>query len=156
MNRPETRRRAEIISSAANMTLFLLFAVCCLVMITVAASAYSRINENYGNTFNSTAAVRYITNKIRASESAEILAENQLLLENTGYITLIYQQGGVVYERLFAEGDIVSPEGGEALFQAETLALHNKNGMISVTVTDENGDSFEAYCRKMSGGDGNA
>ncbi|MBQ7981154.1 MAG: DUF4860 domain-containing protein [Oscillospiraceae bacterium] len=156
MNRPETRRRAEIISSAANMTLFLLFAVCCLVMISVAASAYSRINENYGNTFNSTASVRYITNKIRASEGAEILAENQLLLENSGYSTLIYQQGGVVYERLFPEGDIITAEGGEELFRAEKLALHNKNGLISVTVTDETGSSFEALCRTTDGGDENA
>ncbi|MBQ5318725.1 MAG: DUF4860 domain-containing protein [Oscillospiraceae bacterium] len=156
MNRPETRRRAEVISSAANMTLFLLFAVCCLVMITVAASAYSRINENYGNTFNSTAAVRYITNKIRASEGVEILAENQLLLENSGYSTLIYQQGGVVYERLFAEDDIVVPEGGEELFSAEKLLLQKRNGLVSVTITDEDGGNFNALCRATDGGDGNA
>ncbi len=156
MNRPETKRLAETVSSAANMTLFLLFAVCCLVMITVAASAYSRINENYGSTFNSTAAVRYITNKIRASESAEILSENQLLLENSGYSTLIYQQNGILYERLFPEGDIITAEGGEELFRAEKLLLQNKGGLISVTVTDSDGRSFEALCRMTDGGDGNA
>lgn len=156
MNRPETKRRAEVISSAANMTLFLLFAVCCLVMITVAASAYGRINKNYGNTFNSTAAVRYITNKIRASEGAEILAENQLLLTNSGYSTLIYQQGGTIYERLFPEGDIITAEGGEELFRAAKLSLQNKGGLISIIVTDENGGSFEAFCRAENGGDGNA
>lgn len=138
------------------MTLFLLFAVCCLVMITVAASAYSRINENYGSTFNSTAAVRYITNKIRASESSEILAENQLLLENSGYSTLIYQQNGIIYERLFSEGSIITAEGGEELFSAERLSVQNKNGMLSVSVTDKNGESFEALCRSTHGGDGNA
>ncbi len=156
MNRPETKRRAEVISSAANMTLFLLFAVCCLVMITVASSAYSRINENYGNTFNSTAAVRYITNKIRASEAVEILAENQLLLENSGYSTLIYQQDGIVYERLFSEGSIITAEGGEVLFSAEKLLLKNKDGLVFVTITDSRGSSFEAFCRTQNGGDGNA
>lgn len=156
MNRPETKRRAEVISSAANMTLFLLFAVCCLVMITVAASAYGRINENYGNTFNSTAAVRYITNKIRASEDAQILAGNQLLLTNSGYSTLIYQQGDTVYERLFPEGDIITAEGGEELFRASNLFLQDKGGLISIIVTDENGGRFEAFCRAENGGDGNA
>lgn len=156
MNRPETKRRAEVISSAANMTLFLLFAVCCLVMITVAASAYGRINENYGNTFNSTAAVRYITNKIRASEDAQILAGNQLLLTNSGYSTLIYQQGDTVYERLFPEGDIITAEGGEELFRASKLSLQDKGGLISIIVTDENGGSFKAFCRAENGGDGNA
>ena len=90
MNRPDSKRLAETVSSAGSMTLFLLFAVCCLVMITVAASAYGRINENYDNTFNSTAAVRYITNKLRACESAEVLSEKELLLTNDGYRTLIY------------------------------------------------------------------
>lgn len=156
MNRPETKRRAEVISSAANMTLFLLFAVCCLVMITVAASAYGRINENYGNTFNSTAAVRYITNKIRASEDAQILAENQLLLTNSGYSTLIYQQGDTVYERLFPEGDIITAEGGEELFRASKLSLQDKGGLISITVTDENGGRFEAFCLAGNGGGDNA
>lgn len=156
MNRPETKRRAEVISSAANMTLFLLFAVCCLVMITVAASAYGRINENYGNTFNSTAAVRYITNKIRASEDAQILDGNQLLLTNAGYSTLIYQQGDTVYERLFPEGDIITAEGGEELFRASKLSLQDKGGLISIIVTDENGGRFEAFCRAENGGDGNA
>lgn len=156
MNRPETKRRAEVIGSAANMTLFLLFAVCCLVMITVAASAYSRINENYGNTFNSTAAVRYITNKIRAGESTEILAENQLLLENSGYSTLIYQQNGIIYERLFPEGDIISAEGGEELFRAEKLIIQEKSGLVSVTITDDKGESFSAFCRRKNGGEANA
>ena len=156
MNRPETKRRAEVISSAANMTLFLLFAVCCLVMITVAASAYGRINENYGNTFNSTAAVRYITNKIRASENTEILAENQLLLQNSGYSTLIYQQNGIIYERLFPEGDIITAEGGEELFRADKLSLMNKSGLISVSITDENGGIFEAVCPAKDGGGENA
>ncbi|MBQ8787483.1 MAG: DUF4860 domain-containing protein [Oscillospiraceae bacterium] len=156
MDRPETKRLTETISSAANMTLFLLFAVCCLVMITVAATAYGRINDNYGSTFNSTAAVRYITNKIRASESAEVLAESQLLLENSGYCTLIYQQDGVVYERLFIEDDIIIAEGGEALFTVEILSVKNENGLVSVSVTDDKGSSFEAYCRVSDGGDGNA
>ena len=156
MNRPETKRMTETVSSAANMTLFLLFAVCCLVMITVAASAYSRINDNYGRTFNSTAAVRYITNKLRASDGAEIAAENQLLLMNQGYSTLIYERDGVVYERLFSEGQTVAADGGEALFSAEQLSFAYRNGLILVSITDSKGSSFEAYCRTTDGGDGNA
>ena len=156
MNRPDSKRLAETVSSAGSMTLFLLFAVCCLVMITVAASAYGRINENYDNTFNSTAAVRYITNKLRACESAEVLSEKELLLTNDGYRTLIYEHDGVLYERLFTAGQEVAAEKGERLFHVEQLTLSCENGLVSVSVSDKKGGCFKAYCREKVGGDGNA
>ena len=156
MNRPDSKRLAETVSSAGSMTLFLLFAVCCLVMITVAASAYGRINENYDNTFNSTAAVRYITNKLRACESAEVLSETELLLLSDGYKTIIYERDGILYERLFADGQEVVAEKGEQLFHVEQLALNCENGLISISVSDKKGGSFKAYCREKGGGDGNA
>ena len=86
-NSAESKRLGETVSSAASMTLFLIFAVCCLIIISVAATAYGRISQNYENTFDSTAAVRYITNKIRACGEAEIVSESELLLRDSGYST---------------------------------------------------------------------
>ena len=96
MIRPQTRRFAETVSSAAGMTLFLIFAVCCLIMITVAASAYKRIDDSYSEVFNSTAAVRYVSNKLHACESAELISDKELLIKNGGFSTLIYERDGVL------------------------------------------------------------
>lgn len=146
MNRPGSGRLAETVSSAASMTLFLIFSVCCLIIIAVAASAYGRISGNYDSTFSSAAAVRYITNKLRACESADIVSESELLLRGDGCVTLIYFDGEAVCERLFAEGDETVSSGGEKMFEAEMLTVENADGLIKVTAGDS-GHSFTAYCR---------
>lgn len=146
MNRPGSGRLAETVSSAASMTLFLIFSVCCLIIIAVAASAYGRISGNYDSTFSSAAAVRYITNKLRDCESADIVSERELLLRRDGCVTLIYFDGEAVCERLFAEGDEPVSSGGEKMFEAERLTVENADGLIKVTAEDS-GHSFTAYCR---------
>lgn len=142
----EPKRLGETVSSAASMTLFLIFAVCCLIIISVAAAAYGRISRNYENTFDSAAAVRYITNRMRACGGAEIISENELLLRDSGYSTLIYHSGGAVYERLFPEGDTPVSSGGERLFGAEQLIIEEDGGLIRITVRD-GGDVFTAFCK---------
>ncbi|MCM1024374.1 MAG: hypothetical protein NC395_10005 [Prevotella sp.] len=158
MNSPGSKRLAETVSSAASMTLFLIFSVCCLIIVSVAASAYGRISGNYDNTFNSAAAVRYITNRIRACESAEVLSESELLLRGDGYGILIYHSGGAVLERLIPEGELSGgkiPEsgGGELLFGAERLFVEESGGLITVTAED-GGGSFTARCRAKNDRDG--
>ncbi len=158
MNAPETKRLSETVSSAASMTLFLLFAVCCLIIIAVAASAYGRINENYENSFNSAAAVRYVTNKLRACDKAEIISENELLLINDGYNTVIYFKDGAVYERVFAKEQTPAANGGEEMFRTGTLTVTEKDGLISVSASETSNEknSFTAYCRKNEGGGSDA
>lgn len=146
MNGPGSKRLAETVSSAASMTLFLIFSVCCLIIITVAASAYGRISGNYDNTFNSAAAVRYITNKIRACGEAEVISESELLLRNDGYVTVIYHSEGAVWERLYPDGEAPEASGGERMFIAEKLLIEENGGSLKVTAED-GGSSFTAYCR---------
>ncbi|MCM1328956.1 MAG: DUF4860 domain-containing protein [Ruminococcus sp.] len=152
MNRADSRQLSETVSAAGSMVLFLIFTVCCLVIITVAATAYKRISENYDDTFNSAAAVRYVTNKLRSCDGAEILAENEILLENYGSQTLIYARDGVLYERLFPEGSEVSAEGGEPVFNAENFTVSAAEGLVKISAAGADGREFAAYCRVPGGG----
>ena len=146
MNGPGSKRLAETVSSAASMTLFLIFSICCLIIITVAASAYGRTSRNYDNTFNSAAAVRYITNKIRASRETEVISDSELLLLDDGYVTVIYHSEGAVWERLYPEGETPAANGGERMFSAEKLLIEENDGSLKVTAEDGE-SSFSAYCR---------
>lgn len=147
MIRPRTRRLAETVSSAAGMTLFLIFAVCCLIMITVAASAYKRIDDSYSEVFNSTAAVRYVSNKLHACESAELISDKELLIKNSGFSTLIYERDGVLYERLFPEDAEIKAESGEQLFTVGDFSVKMDGELLAVSVRSENGESFRTLCR---------
>ncbi len=153
MNRADSKRLTDTVSAAGSMTLFLIFAVCCLIMIAAAASAYGRISENYDDTFNSAAAVRYVTNKLRACKGAEILSGNELLLYDDGYKTLIYESGGTLYERLLSDGQEVSASGGEAVFKAEGFSVSDcGGGLAEISAEGSGGRTFSAYCRIPEGG----
>lgn len=153
MNRADTKGLAETVSTAGSMALFLIFTVCSLVIITAAASAYRRITDNYDDTFSSAAAVRYTANKLRASGGAELLTDG-VVLENSGYKTVIYARDGVLYESLFAEGTEPRAEGGEAVFRAEGFTVTDcGNGIAVISAKSANGGVFTVYCRVPSGGD---
>ena len=64
---------AGMLNTVAGLLLFLLFAVCSLVIIGAGAGVYSRIQEDHDSTYGSAASIRYITNKIRSGESVEII-----------------------------------------------------------------------------------
>lgn len=148
MNTADTKRLSETVSAAGSMVLFLIFTVCCLVIITVAATAYKRISENYDNTFNSAAAVRYVTNKLRSCDSAEITDNGDILLESVGFKTLIYERDGVLYERLFSADSKAVPEGGEAVFRAEGFEVEDcGGGLAKISAAGADGEKFTAYCR---------
>lgn len=151
MNKAEIRRTAESAGSVSVMILSAFFAVCCLAIAVSAASAYTRTAENYSNTFSASAAVKYVTNKIRAAESIEIIDENTLLLSNSGYKTLIFSDSGEICERVFPEGADIVKGGGETVFRTDGLTMHpTENGLY---ITAENGgERFSAYCRTENGG----
>lgn len=154
MNKAGSKRLTDTISSAGSMVLFLLFAACCLIMITVAASAYRRITSNYDNTFNSAAAVRYVANRIRACDSVRVISEGAIILSDTGYETVIYEKGGTVYERLFPEGQAVSAENGEALFSTEGFSVKScGDGLVLISARSDEGKTFTVYCRVPNGGE---
>ncbi|MDE6132461.1 MAG: DUF4860 domain-containing protein, partial [Oscillospiraceae bacterium] len=150
MNIADTKRLSETVSAAGSMVLFLIFTVCCLVIITVAATAYKRISENYDNTFNSAAAVRYVTNKLRSCDSAEITENGDILMESVGIKTLIYERDGVLYERLFSADSEAVPEGGEAVFSAEGFEVEDCGGLAKISAIGAEGEKFTAYCRVSS------
>lgn len=148
MNTADTKRLSETVSAAGSMVLFLIFTLCCLVIITVAATAYRRISENYDNTFNSAAAVRYVTNKLRSCDGAEILEDGALLLDNSDYQTVIYERDGRLYERILPLGSEAVPEGGEAVFSAKDFAVEDcGGGLAKISATGAEGEKFTAYCR---------
>ena len=148
MNITDTKRLSETVSAAGSMVLFLIFTVCCLVIITVAATAYKRISENYDHTFNSAAAVRYVTNKLRSCDSAEITDNGDILLEGEGVKTIIYERDGTLYERIFPADREAVPEGGEAVFSAYGFEAEDcGGGLAKISATGAEGEKFTAYCR---------
>lgn len=124
---------ADTVSTAGSMVLFLLFAVCMLIIIATAAGAYSRIRSSFSGTFNTSAAIRYISNKIRSCDECEI-AEDSIILRSESISCIIWCENGGLYEKSFL-GDIPEKSGGDKVFDADSLEISDDGELYSISVT---------------------
>ena len=130
------------------MILFLIFASCSLIIIAAGASTYSRISDDFHSTFSSSAAVRYVTNKIRSGERVSIEdGGNGLAVYNGEAVCVIMTTDRGIAERNMRADTYIDFTGGDVIFpDAKVDISEYKEGIWSVTVT-AGGDSFTAYCR---------
>ena len=91
MKKYRNKTLSDTVSTIGSMLLFLMFAGCLLMIIAVAAGTYSRISSNFDKTFGSSASLRYISNKLKSCDSAEIVGQGSgIVLRSDGIFDVIY------------------------------------------------------------------
>lgn len=142
------RKLANSVSSVGSMILFVLFAVCSLIIVAAGVSTYKRISDNFGNTFATSAAVSYVTNKIRSGDSVAVSFDGMgLTVYNGESACVIMNTGGGIAEkniRATAEPTFV---GGDVIFPSARFVVEEEEpGLYSVSViTGER--AYTALCR---------
>ncbi len=148
MNSIKYRGTSRVLGTAASLLLFLVFAVCMIVIIGAGAGIYSRINEGYEITYGSSAAIKYVSNKIRSSDSCQLLdSGNGIVLENGSILTVIYKGSGGIYERSVSADSGISAQGGELVVEVDGFAISENEGLYEISVTC-GGDTMSAFVRK--------
>lgn len=135
MKQHRTKALAHITQASGSMLLFALFTVCMLIMTAVAASAYSRINAGFDEAFGASVPLRYVSNRIRSADSAELLPDgNGAALSLSGVVCVIYCDGEAVYERSLPQGSAPAAQGGERIAAAQSLTITESGGLYTITV----------------------
>ena len=141
------KRLAGSVSSVSSMLLFLIFAVCSLIMIGGGASAYSRISDSFRSSFSSSAAVRYVTNKIRSGDSVVIENGGKGLAVYSGNsVCVIMTDEGGIGERTVSAESYRDYYGGDIIFENTSLEVKEEFGMYRVTAVSAD-DTCTVYCR---------
>lgn len=139
---------AGMLNTIAGLLLFLLFAVCSLVIIGAGAGVYSRIQEGHDSTYGSAASIRYITNKIRSGESVEIInGGSGMVLTDSGIRCVIYAENGGLYEKTVSADAEITADGGNMIFSLDELAITESDGLYEITVSS-GADKTTALVRK--------
>ena len=82
------RSMGDTASAVGSMLLFVLFAVCMLMAVAVAADTYSRIKTGYQQSFGTAASIKYISNKLRAAENVTLLEDGSAAaIESAGTVS---------------------------------------------------------------------
>lgn len=141
------KKLANSASSIGNMILFLIFAVCSLIMISVGAVTYSRISDGFRSSFSSSAAVRYVTNKIRSGERTVIENDGKgIAVYNGDTVCVIMTDNGNVGERNARTEAYQDYVGGDIIFPRTTVEFKETDGVYMITAVSGN-EKCTGYCR---------
>ena len=134
MKNYKSKDLSDTIGTIGSMLLFLLFAGCMLMMVASAAGTYSRISNNFNKTFGTTASLRYVSNKIKSAETAEIIENGSgLILKNGTAVNVIYFKDNGLYEKTVMSEEDAFPGGGERIFELTELNISENGGTYKVT-----------------------
>lgn len=107
------RSMGDTASAVGSMLLFVLFAVCMLMAVAVAADTYSRIKTGYQQSFGTAASIKYISNKLRAAENVTLLEDGSAAaIESAGTVSVIYCGDGGLYEKNTVPAGNLQPMAG--------------------------------------------
>lgn len=139
---------SRVLNTSVSLILFLIFTLCMLMIIGSGAGIYSRIKSGYEASYGSSAAIKYISNKIRASDSCSIADDGKTVIITDGGLTcVIYSKDGGIYEKTVVSGSEISTEGGNHVSSAENINVSEKDGLYEISVT-HNGETMSVLLRK--------
>lgn len=145
------KRQQHPIENLMALVLFAVFAVSVLGVLLLGADSYHRLTERDQKTYQRRTCSQYIATRVRQADRLDAIrissfGEGDCLtfseeVDGVRYLTRVYCWNGTLMELLTEETATLSPEYGEAIMEAQSLSAVLADGMLTVTVQTESGDS---------------
>ncbi len=128
----KNRKSSKYIQMFCALSLFLLFVLCSLLIISIAASNYKGIRGDADKNFSANSSIRYVSNKLHAYDIKGGIATSKMngidviLLTDTtteGYNTIIYSYKNAIYELLIQKGNSFNPGDGEKIINVKNFSF---------------------------------
>ncbi len=137
-----------VMNTVASLFLFFVFTLCMIIIIGAGAGIYSRISNGYETTYGSAAAVRYVSNKIKAADSCEIIEDGKgIALISGNILSVIYSGGGGLYEKTLSFGSEITAEGGDVVVKSADMLVSETDKMYKIAISCGD-DDFSVFIRK--------
>lgn len=135
MRRHSEKTLADTASAISSMLLFVLFAVCMLMAVAIAADTYGRIKSGYQQSFSAAASIKYVANKLRSAQSVTLLENGGAAIEANGLVSIIWCENGELYEKYTTAGEEITTDNGDVISTADSLGITEHDGLYEITVT---------------------
>ena len=140
------------------LLLFGVFAACLLAVLLTGAGAYKRLNARNEGAYYHRTCLQYVANRVhQAPKPEDVMLEpfgdgNALAItDRDGCITRVYYYDGYLMELYSSASFALSPQDGERIMEVEKLELTMEDGMLKVSVTDQEGKSSEMLLSLSTG-----
>ena len=149
-------------SSLLTLMLFLIFAICIVAVILGSTGIYERLTKNSAQSEDRRVTAMFVAAKLRQNDKVgcirleEIGGADALVftedLDAGRFCTWIYCHEGWLYEILVSESVVPRPGDGERLIAAESMELELNDGLLSIVLTDTQGQESRQTLMLRSGG----
>ncbi len=157
MNRESTRTR---LSGLVPLLVFAVLAMSVLTVLMTGAEQYNRLTDRDQSAFVTRTAGQYIHTKLRQAGGeigvelfrgtpAVVIREN---LNGFSCVTWLYCCDGYLRELFTLEGEEMLPDAGEKILEMETLDAALNGGLLTITLTDNEGMTQTIVHHPESGG----
>ncbi len=150
------KKHSKIIQLFCSMSLFLLFAICSLIIIVIGIENYKGMLAENDKKFAAYSSSKYISNKIKAYNKEGcvkiktiddidciILAES---IDNQSYNTMIYCYNGSLYENFMSDEDIFRPDNGIEVFKISEMNVEKiDDQIIKLNIVDPEDEKITSY-----------
>lgn len=129
----EVKQQKHIIDILFVLTLFGLFALSAIFLISVGADVYSKTVKHMDENFDTRTSMAYVTEKIRQSDTADAVSIGLLdgqdaiiittLISDTNYYTYLYEHDGYLKELIVREGIELGPEAGQNILAVSDFSV---------------------------------
>lgn len=159
------RRTQQHMSSAAVLVLFAVFAVCVLALLLTGAQVYGRLTQRDDASYTARTAAQYISARVHQSGETSVVVEEfggvtalafYETYGTTPCVTRVYCHDGWLRELFSAADSTLSPADGEKLLALAGLDAALEEGVLTVTLTREDGSVQQLTFALRTGREGGA
>lgn len=159
----EVKQQKHIIDILFVLTLFGLFALSAIFLISVGADVYSKTVEHMDESFDARTSMAYITEKIRQSDKSSSLSvelwENRdaiiITTQNAdmNYYTYLYEHDGFLKELMVREDIPLGPEAGVKILPVTDFTLTPINDkLMNCQISVKEDQTYDLWISVHSGG----
>ena len=160
----KTEKKRNRMDSLIALMVSVIFALCVLMLILTGAGIYQRVVEKDSANYEWRTLVQYLTTHVHQSDrlggvSTGSFGESDALIlsesfEEETYYTYIYCYDGYIRELFTSADSGLLPVDGEKILEARELKTADRDGLLEITVTAEDGSSKTITLMLRSGGTG--
>lgn len=150
-----------LVHTICVLTVICMFGISAMMLGSVGASVYKNIAERNLDSFELRTSLSYVKTKINQYDEVGKIAIEERdgikmlilseIIEGEVFETAVYFSKGKLYEITGAEGMKFKPEDGFAILSVDSFEITEKDGLVKLVTTDDDGDSETLYVKLRTG-----
>lgn len=150
---PDIKEKRHMVDILFVLTLFCVFAISALTLVTLGANIYQTTVDHMDDNFTSRTPYSYVTQKIRQADEENSISLGMLddttaivlnqEINHESFVTYLYSYDGYLCELFTRADQMLPPSAGNKIVQIDNLSIEQINEKLySIDITTSGGEDL--------------